>query len=97
MRRAHLIAFVLAALPALVVAAADEKRPSDRLTLEDFLEMESVSDPQLSPDGTPHHLHARVGRQDGRLPRIGALDHERRRLAQPVPRERIQRPLVAVG
>ena len=52
MRRAHLIAFVLAALPALVVAAADEKRPSDRLTLEDFLEMESVSDPQLSPDGT---------------------------------------------
>jgi dipeptidyl aminopeptidase/acylaminoacyl peptidase len=52
MRRAHLIAFVLAALPALVVASADEKRPSDRLTLEDFLEMESVSDPQLSPDGT---------------------------------------------
>jgi dipeptidyl aminopeptidase/acylaminoacyl peptidase len=53
LRRRHLAAFLVAALavPVLVATAADEKRPSDRLTLDDYLELETVSDPQLSPDG----------------------------------------------
>jgi Tol biopolymer transport system component len=54
LRRRHLAAFLVAALaaPEIVATAADEKRPSDRLTLDDYLELEAVSDPQLSPDGS---------------------------------------------
>jgi dipeptidyl aminopeptidase/acylaminoacyl peptidase len=54
LRRRHLAAFLVAALAVPVVAhtAADEKRPSDRLTLDDYLELETVADPQLSPDGS---------------------------------------------
>ena len=40
-----------AGAPALTAQRADEKAKSDRLTLDTFLEMETVSDPQLSPDG----------------------------------------------
>ena len=43
-------ACALAALPALVAAQASA--PSDRLTLDLYLEYETVSDPQLSPDGS---------------------------------------------
>ena len=35
----------------LGMAATVEAQPSDRLTLEDYLNWETVSDPQLSPDG----------------------------------------------
>ena len=55
MKATHL--FALACSLALAGATAgaqqrpDDKR-SDRLTLETFLDMETVSDPQLSPDGT---------------------------------------------
>jgi dipeptidyl aminopeptidase/acylaminoacyl peptidase len=54
LRRRHLAACLVAALavPGIVATAADEKRPSDRLTLDDYLELETVSDPQLSPDGS---------------------------------------------
>ena len=47
MRRTHLWAVVLACLPALVVA----QTPKSHLTLDDYLELETVSDPHLSPDG----------------------------------------------
>ena len=47
MRRTHFWAFLLACLPALVAA----QTVKDRLTLEDYLEFETVSDPHLSPDG----------------------------------------------
>lgn len=40
-------ALVLAALPTLVLVAAD----TDRLTLDLYLELETVNDPRLSPDG----------------------------------------------
>nr|MBA3296537.1 PD40 domain-containing protein [Acidobacteriota bacterium] len=41
----------LAGAPALTAQRADDKPKTDRLTLDTFLEMETVSDPQLSPDG----------------------------------------------
>ncbi len=68
---------------------------SDRLTLDLYLDMETVSEPQLSPDGDPDRLHARMDRQAERQARVGALDHERRRQPQPLPREGIRRALVA--
>jgi dipeptidyl aminopeptidase/acylaminoacyl peptidase len=52
LRRAHLVALVLAAGPALLAAQSAADRPTDRLTLDLYLEMESVSDPRLSPDGS---------------------------------------------
>src|SRR5438874_11595290 len=48
MRRTHLWAVLLACLPVLAGAQAAK----DRLTLDDYLELETVSDPHLSPDGT---------------------------------------------
>jgi dipeptidyl aminopeptidase/acylaminoacyl peptidase len=45
--RKSLWALLIAALPTLVVVGAE----SDRLTLDLYLELETVSDPQLSPDG----------------------------------------------
>jgi dipeptidyl aminopeptidase/acylaminoacyl peptidase len=48
-----LCALVLAAAPALVAAQAPATAPAgDRLTLDLYLEYETVSDPQISPDGT---------------------------------------------
>ena len=53
----HLAALAVALAPALVAAqqaprAADPAPPvSDRLTLEKYLELETVANPQLSPDG----------------------------------------------
>jgi dipeptidyl aminopeptidase/acylaminoacyl peptidase len=53
LKRAHLWAFLFACLPALLVAQSSQPAgPHDRLTLDQYLELESVSDPQLSPDGT---------------------------------------------
>ena len=60
---------------------------NDRLTLDLYLDMETVSEPQLSPDGSADRLHARLGRQDERQARVGALDHERRRQPQPLPHQ----------
>src|SRR5438094_8320660 len=48
MRRAHIGALLLACLPAFVAA----QTAKDRLTLEDYLEFETVSDPHVWPDGT---------------------------------------------
>src|SRR5687768_16873297 len=47
-------AFGLACLPVLVLAAQSPApaTPSDRLTLDLYLEYETVSDPQISPDGS---------------------------------------------
>ena len=42
------LAFALACLPALIAAQS----ASDRLTLDMYLEYETVSDPQISPDGS---------------------------------------------
>jgi dipeptidyl aminopeptidase/acylaminoacyl peptidase len=47
MKRTHLGALLLACLPTLVMA----QTARDRLTLDDYLELETVSDPHLSPDG----------------------------------------------
>jgi dipeptidyl aminopeptidase/acylaminoacyl peptidase len=44
----HVIALLLAGLPAVMTAQVG----SDRLTLDLYLEVEGVSQPQLSPDGT---------------------------------------------
>ena len=57
LKRAHLRAFVLACLPVILVAGpgASQQNPdarSNRLTLETYLEMETVSEPQISPDGS---------------------------------------------
>ena len=48
-KRVHLWALLLASLPTLILAQAPRK---DRLTLDLYLELESVADPQLSPDGS---------------------------------------------
>ena len=60
---------------------------TDRLTLDIYLDFERVSDPQISPDGTPGGLPARVGRQAEGQMGVGALDRERRRQQEPLPRE----------
>lgn len=51
------LAVAVCAGAALAIAPVAAQRPdtaprSDRLTLETFLEMETVTDPQISPDGT---------------------------------------------
>src|ERR687896_2592904 len=48
--RRILVALALASLPA--VLAAQNTASSDRLTLDLYLEYETVSDPQISPDGS---------------------------------------------
>ena len=48
LKRAHLLALLLVCVPAVVLAQAT----TDRLTLDLYLELESVSGPQLSPDGS---------------------------------------------
>ena len=46
-------AFALAAAPTLITAQAPATATAtDRLTLDQYLEYETVSDPQISPDGT---------------------------------------------
>src|SRR5829696_5783932 len=61
MNRVHAFVFAsvcsiaLAGMPVVTAQRAgrdDDKSKSDRLTLDTFLEMETVSDPQLSPDGS---------------------------------------------
>ena len=59
LKRAHVRALLLACIPvavtvgarATVQPAAQDGNRADRLTLDQFLEMETVSEPQLSPDG----------------------------------------------
>ena len=54
---------------------------ADRLTLDTYLEMETVSDPQLSPDGSQIiYTRGWIDKMNDK-PRVGALDHERRRHA----------------
>ena len=48
---ASVCSMALAGAPAVTAQRADDKPRTDRLTLDTFLEMETVSDPQLSPDG----------------------------------------------
>jgi dipeptidyl aminopeptidase/acylaminoacyl peptidase len=54
--RRLLFAIALASIPALLAAQAPPQAPApaptDRLTLDLYWELETVSDPQLSPDGT---------------------------------------------
>ena len=96
--RNRMNAVVLAACTAAALATTPlaAQRPegsstrADRLTLETFLEMETVSDPQPDP------IYTRLGGQDERPPRVCSLDHERRRLAEPFPGEGIQCALVAI-
>ena len=50
--RRLLVAFALAATPAVLAASGQNSAASDRLTLDLYWEYEVVSDPQLSPDGS---------------------------------------------
>jgi dipeptidyl aminopeptidase/acylaminoacyl peptidase len=57
LKRSHACALLAVSLPLLMAAPAVAQRPAetpptDRLTLETFLEMETAADPQLSPDGS---------------------------------------------
>src|SRR5687767_7544331 len=45
--RRFFVALLVASVPVFVLVAAD----SDRLTLDLYLELETVSDPRISPDG----------------------------------------------
>ncbi len=51
-KRIHFAAFLIACLPVVVITAQEASAPKDRLTLDLYLELESVADPQLSPDGS---------------------------------------------
>jgi dipeptidyl aminopeptidase/acylaminoacyl peptidase len=59
LKRAHVWALLFACIPVAMTAgaratvqpAAQDGNRADRLTLDQYLEMETVSDPQLSPDG----------------------------------------------
>ena len=52
--RVRLLVFSIAILPIVLLTALRRRSPRaiDRLTLDMYLEMETVSDPQLSPDGS---------------------------------------------
>ncbi len=76
-------------------SAPTRRRRTDRLTLDTFLEMETVVGSAAVTGRRADHLHPRLGRQDERQPRVGALDHECRRQPQPLPREGLRRALVA--
>ena len=57
MHRMNAVTLAACTAAALAVSPVAAQRPegparTDRLTLETFLDMETVSDPQLSPDGT---------------------------------------------
>jgi hypothetical protein len=49
MRRTCLLVFILSTI---LPIAAPAQTTADRVTLDMYLELESVSNPQLSPDGT---------------------------------------------
>src|SRR3989304_3453604 len=53
-KRAHVLAFLVACVPVLLLrgAAAQEKPRQDRIVVETYLQMETVSDPQPSPAGS---------------------------------------------
>jgi dipeptidyl aminopeptidase/acylaminoacyl peptidase len=63
-KRAHALGFLLAFLPVVLLSSAqaqrqDQAKPrTDRLTLENYLDWETVGDPQLSPDGA-HIIYTR--------------------------------------
>ena len=70
---------------------------TDRLTLDLYLDMETVAEPQLSPDGSQIvYTRGWIDKVE-RQARVGAVDHERRRQPQPVPRQGIGRAVVALG
>ena len=74
----------------------DKTPKTDRLTLDLYLDMETVAEPQLSPDGT-QIVYTRGWIDKINDKRESALvDHERRRQPQPLPREGIDRALVAL-
>jgi len=63
LKRATILAALLAGLPATMLAQTQEQRAEDkprgdRLTLDMFLDMETAADPQLSPDGM-HVIYTR--------------------------------------
>ena len=55
LNRNHVLGFLVAAVPVALLsgapAAQEQRAHPDRLSLDTFLEMETVADPQLSPDG----------------------------------------------
>ena len=83
------------AMNAAASATAAAKPGADRLTIADYFSWQDVANPQLSPDGQQVHLHAHLDRRGQRQARIVALDHERRRHEEPLPRQGLERQLVA--
>ena len=92
--RRILVALALASLPAVIAAqnaTSRERSPESRslLGVRDGLRSAAVA------RRLADHLHARLDRQDQRQARIVAVDHERRRRQEPLPRSRQRRALVA--
>ena len=54
---------VLTVFTSFLLLASEAKAQDERLSLEKYLDMESVANPQISPDRLPDHLHASVGEQ----------------------------------
>ena len=68
-------------LPTLIAAQAPA---TDRLTLDQYLDFETVTDPQISPDGS-QIIYTRGWVDKVNDARVVALDHERRRQQEPLP------------
>ena len=91
--RRILVALALASLPAVIAAQNNGRQrsaePRSLLGVRDRLGSAAVA------RRLADHLHARLDRQDQRQARVVAVDHERRRQQEPLPRPRQQRALVA--
>ena len=87
-------AFVVAALCGTALVA-QETRSTTLLTTEHYLNWERVNDAQISPDGSRIVYTRQAVNQARRQVGVGAVDHQRRRLAAPLPRQGLGCPLVA--
>ncbi len=89
MPRLRLPVALLALIPATL--SAQEKKADTLLTVDHYLDWEQVADPQLSPDGAQIVYTRTLGEQAGGSMGVGAVDHERRRLPEPLPRQGLER------
>jgi hypothetical protein len=79
------------ALPILLAAQYDDVRT---ISLETYLDLERVSNPQISPDGRQLLYTRGWVDQDERPSPVVDLDRERRRIEGPLPRRRFGIDLV---
>ena len=83
MRHALISIGVLGALMLPATPTVAQTREGKKLQLEQFFDIESVSNPRISPDGTQIVYTRGLGGQGQRPAQLGALDHERRRHEEP--------------